>query len=54
MVSLCQIVINTMEIMLKYIKGKCVEGRLILYRIIRKMTLGRGAGTGIWRKMQVP
>lgn len=54
MVSPCQIVINTMAIMLKYMKGKRVEGRLILYRIIRKMTPGRGAGTDIWRKMQVP
>lgn len=53
-VSPCQTVTHTVEIMLKYVKGKCVEGRLILYRIIRKMTVGRGAGTGTWRKMQVP
>lgn len=45
---------HAVEMVFKHVTGKCVEGRLIVYRTARKMTLARGAGTEIWRKMQVP
>lgn len=33
---------------IKYIKGECVEGRLILHRVVRKMTLRKRSGHDIW------